>query len=282
MQSVTNLMLLISSLCAMLRATPFHRENYSHLIVSVIHQFYQRCHDRFKDLAARDPQDGAPQNPNSASAPLKTSATWAESAEINACLADLRAVPEKDHTALREVLKRETKLELEKKRNGQVTAEDLIHPPKKLLALCTLYSSLDWFIVHVSSLKTSADGPSANGGAFRGEEGNGAGEDGDEEDSDEDAAVRQGGFSLPLTSEMARPFEALLKSYRQLANLVLFTIRLEIRLRTIHFLDKATRDGVYQLAEDIQEPDPSVVDLNSELAECDECAAGTLAPAERK
>ena len=32
----------------MLRATPFHRENYSHLIVSVIHQFYQRCNERFK------------------------------------------------------------------------------------------------------------------------------------------------------------------------------------------------------------------------------------------
>jgi hypothetical protein len=32
----------------MLRATPFHRDNYSHLIVSVIHQFYQRCHERFK------------------------------------------------------------------------------------------------------------------------------------------------------------------------------------------------------------------------------------------
>jgi len=274
-------MLLISSLCAMLRATPFHRENYSHLIVSVIHQFYQRCHERFKDLAAREPAEGTAQNASSAPAALKTSATWAEASDINACLAELRAVPEKDQALLREVLKRETRLELDKKRNGQVVAEDLIQPPKKLLALCTLYSSLDWFIVHVSSLKTSADGPSANGGAFRTENGDGPADD-DADDSDEDAAVRQGGFSLPLTSEMARPFEALLKSYRQLANLVLFTIRLEIRLRTIHFLDKATRDGVYQLAEDIQEPDPSVVDLNSELAECDECAAGTLAPAERK
>lgn len=41
-------MLLISSLCSMLRSTPFHRENYSNLIVGVIHQFYQRCNDRFK------------------------------------------------------------------------------------------------------------------------------------------------------------------------------------------------------------------------------------------
>lgn len=64
--------------------------------------------------------------------------------------------------------------------------------------------------------------------------------------------------------------------------MVLFTLRLELRLRTMHHLDKATRDGAYQLAEDIQEPDPSVVDLNSDLAECDEIAAGTLAETERK
>lgn len=73
-----------------------------------------------------------------------------------------------------------------------------------------------------------------------------------------------------------RPFDALLESYQQLANLVLFTLRVEIRLRTMHYLDKATRDGVYQLQEDILEPDPSVVDLNSDLAMCDELVGNAL------
>lgn len=50
----------------------------------------------------------------------------------------------------------------------------------------------------------------------------------------------------------------------------------------MHYLDKAARDGVYQLSEDISEPDPAVVDLNMDLAEFDECAAATLAPLERK
>lgn len=43
---------------------------------------------------------------------------------------------------MREALKRETKIELDKKRNGLVTPDDLITPSKKLLALGTLYSSL--------------------------------------------------------------------------------------------------------------------------------------------
>jgi exocyst complex component 4 len=40
--------------------------------------------------------------------------------------------------------------------------------------------------------------------------------------------------------------------------------------------------GTYQLSADVAEPDPYVVDLNSSLAECDECAAGSLAATERQ
>ena len=40
--------------------------------------------------------------------------------------------------------------------------------------------------------------------------------------------------------------------------------------------------SVYHLFEDTAEPDPSVVDLNSNLAEFDECAATTLAAPERR
>ncbi|GAA6056040.1 hypothetical protein JCM3770_006995, partial [Rhodotorula araucariae] len=92
-RSVSNLMLLISSLCSMLRATPFHRENYSQLIVSVIHQFYQRCLERFKDLAAREPADtnGSSSTP-AVRGPLKMAATWADMPELHACLTELRGI----------------------------------------------------------------------------------------------------------------------------------------------------------------------------------------------
>jgi hypothetical protein len=47
-----------------------------------------------------------------------------------------------DPLKLRELLQRETKLELDRKRNGVVASEDLISPSKKMWALATLYSSL--------------------------------------------------------------------------------------------------------------------------------------------
>lgn len=43
---------------------------------------------------------------------------------------------------MKEALKRETKIELERKGNSQIPADDLLAPSKKLLALGTLYSSL--------------------------------------------------------------------------------------------------------------------------------------------
>ena len=48
LQSSVRVMTLIHSLCVMLRTTPFHRENYSRLIVGVIVQYYQQCSARFK------------------------------------------------------------------------------------------------------------------------------------------------------------------------------------------------------------------------------------------
>lgn len=48
LKSSSRVMSLIHHLCVMLQTTPFHRENYSRLIVGVIVQYYQQCSARFK------------------------------------------------------------------------------------------------------------------------------------------------------------------------------------------------------------------------------------------
>lgn len=82
----TQLMALINSLCAMLRMTPFHRENYSRLILGVIIQFYQRCSDRFHDLVSL-PTPGA----SGMDIRLALSAQWAQRSEMSPCLCELSA-----------------------------------------------------------------------------------------------------------------------------------------------------------------------------------------------
>lgn len=78
------LMALINSLCIMLQATPFHRENYARLILGVIIQFYQRCYERFLDLVSRSAFVGGISS---------VAAKWAQRPEVAACLGELYSTP---------------------------------------------------------------------------------------------------------------------------------------------------------------------------------------------
>lgn len=64
----------------MLRTTPYHRENYSRLILGVIIQFYQKCSDHFRELVSRSTST------HSSESQISTSAIWAQRPEITACL----------------------------------------------------------------------------------------------------------------------------------------------------------------------------------------------------
>lgn len=87
-------MALINSLCAMLRTTPFHRENYSRLILSVIIQFYQRCSDRFQTLASYQ----KPGDPDAVPR-MALAAQWAQKADLNPCLSELMRTIVRQHYA---------------------------------------------------------------------------------------------------------------------------------------------------------------------------------------
>ena len=88
-QASTQLFALINSLCAMMRVTPFHHENYTRLILGVIIQFYQRCNDRLQALATRDGgRPGVLMDPSK----LVMPADWAHNLEIAKVLNSLLAV----------------------------------------------------------------------------------------------------------------------------------------------------------------------------------------------
>ena len=48
-------------------------------------------------------------------------------------------------------------------------------------------------------------------------------------------------LSLPLSSAMAMRFQALHMTYAQLAELIMYTLRIDIRCRAMHFVDLALR-----------------------------------------
>ena len=77
-------------------------------------------------------------------------------------------------------------------------------------------------------------------------------------------------------------FQALLKTYDQLAELILHSIRIDIRCRTIHYLDAAMRHGNYNIDHEAGEPDPHIIDLNAEIGQCDDFISTTLPKREQQ
>jgi exocyst complex component 4 len=99
LKSSVRVMALIHSLCFMLQTTPFHRENYSRLIVGVIVQYYQQCSARFRggrytmneaNLVELVCQSALAVN--AVDPALALPATWAQREDVISSLTDVRAV----------------------------------------------------------------------------------------------------------------------------------------------------------------------------------------------
>jgi len=67
---------------------------------------------------------------------------------------------------------------------------------------------------------------------------------------------------------MAQRYEAIIQTYEQLAEMVLNTLRLEIRCRVMCNLNSSLRKGDFRLESEALEPDPDIADLAGHLTEC--------------
>ncbi|KAI9461755.1 Sec8 exocyst complex component-specific domain-containing protein [Boletus coccyginus] len=267
LKAATQLIALINSLCAMLRTTPFHRENYSRLIVGVIIQFYQRCSHRFQAFVSKGGVEG-PSLPSLA-------AQWAQKSELSPCLSELFTA--KDRVIKQQLCRQESHLEMAYLAQCPVDKGDLNPSVRNISALCSLYRSVAWFTQELDALKSFPEGALSPTSAFS--------------HLDPVSALsspisslsfpfphhtKDNQLSLPLSHEMALRFGALLKTYTQLAEIILHSIRIEVRCRVIYYLDAAFRHGNYQVDYEVGEPDPYIVDLNSELSNFDEFTSTTL------
>ncbi|KAF9457349.1 Sec8 exocyst complex component-specific domain-containing protein [Collybia nuda] len=264
----TQLMALINSLCAMLHASPFHRENYTRLILGVIIQFYQRCSDHFQHLVSVQSEQEPNPEPQ-----LALATQWAQRSELSICVSELLMTLEGNIAKQYQLYQQETNLELEFLGKRTLTRADLIPSIRNLAALASLYRSVSWFATGLNTLKA---GP----------------EDGISPTNLElpsgvsaypiSSIPLSDQLRLPLSHEMALRFQALLKTYEQLSGLILDTIRIDVRCRTIYHLDSSMRHGNYRADCEAGEPDPYIVDLNAELGECDDLVSMRLPKREQQ
>ncbi|KAG0144745.1 hypothetical protein CROQUDRAFT_46818 [Cronartium quercuum f. sp. fusiforme G11] len=278
-KSMTTLITLIEGLCEMLQTMPFHQEKYGRLIVSIVVQYYQKCHERFKELVSRELTETTTTvdelNPY---ANLKLAADWAQRSELSRCLQDL----EQSLVSLRKLFKKQFQLEEKFLETDKVSLIDLIQSPKKITALCNLYSSLDCFVTFTRTLSSSIQ-------TVASPEGEGSGDDPPEPSSplqllsSNTDLQPKSGFRLPLTPGILRRFQMAQSSFRSLAQTILFTLHLELRLQAYHHLGKTSRSGQYFLSpSDSTEPDPCVIELNSLVSSSEAALTPALSESQRR
>jgi exocyst complex component 4 len=269
----TTLMALINSLCVMLRTTPFHREDYARLILTVIIQFYQRCSDRFQALIASHPSVDHDTG-------VAIAAQWAQNPDVIACLSDLHHASATD-LEKNGLYRRERDAESQLMADKAIGKGELISPLRNISALCNLYRSVSWFTAGLNQLKAVPEDSFSPTSTVQMETAHTitpftpslpslAPLSPDEQ------------LQLPLSKEMALRFHALLKTYDQLSEMILHTVRIDVRCRVAHYLDLAMRHGNYHVDREIGEPDPHIIDLNLELGEYHDIASTTLPPREQK
>ena len=137
-------MALINSLCAMLRTSPFHKDNYSRLILTVVVEFYQRCSTRFQELILTGEQKTTDADPK-----IALAADWAQRPDLHPCLSEIFKISEINTPKKDQLLRQETHLELNfVGEGGTVEKNNLIGSTRNLATLGSLYTSL------VSGLQT--------------------------------------------------------------------------------------------------------------------------------
>ncbi|CAG8438987.1 8342_t:CDS:10 [Ambispora gerdemannii] len=284
-KSATTLMKLVESLCAMLRTMTFHKEEYSRMIISVLTQYYVKCFEQYQAVVSKGSlsDEGAHERTGNAQ---KTSAMWVQQDQLSEIFTQYPYLDENDteNRKKRKLLcEKETQAELKLKKNRVIRSGELIFDGRKLKGLGHLYHSLKWFVGKIWQLRGR---DSKVAGLMNGKMDDGllakvnrrwsSYEDIPKSNRLDDEA------RLPLTGEMANRFDALLATFQQLAEQCLFTLRVELRCHTLHYIDMAMREGNYQLQEEASEPDPFVLMLNSDLVHFDECITSSLPIREHK
>lgn len=275
MKASTQLIALTNSLCSMLRKTPFHRENYCRLILAVVIQFYQRCSDRYHALTM------VPFTSPTGEQRFALGATWAQRSEIAPCLIELLATPENDLMKQQQLCRQQTNIEIELLGRRPIEKEDLIPSVRNLSSLATLYRSVAWFTQQLNALRARPDDSLLSPTSPNGLESITALTPFTPFISPPPPSNDDGELNLPLSKEMTLRFQALLKTYEQLSGLILDTLRIDLRCRAVFYLEAAMRHGNYALTYEVTEPDPYIVDLNTDLVQCDDITSTSLPPKER-
>ncbi|KAI5924256.1 exocyst complex component [Camillea tinctor] len=251
----------ITAFCRMLDTIP-HDQALSSLIISQMMRYYERCFTWFRSLVARAPEPGV----------ARTSLRY--SAEVATSQGGIQDTIQKlwaSETLDRELIEKEVGLLIVQTNERSLDLRDIIQDRDVISSLCLLYTSMKWLASKVVGLRyiTRQDTDSSQQTMPRSQKRRWTLLN----DPSKANSEQQGPVYLPMTQETVQSFDSIVSSYEELAGTVLLTLHMEIRCRIIQSLGVALspQTAPYVLGDqEIKEPDPQILSLNSELVAYDE------------
>ncbi|KAH7033138.1 Sec8 exocyst complex component-specific domain-containing protein [Microdochium trichocladiopsis] len=260
-KGTTSFFAVVTAFCRMLGDIP-HDQALSSLIVSQMHRYYERCSAWFIALVSKSQENA------SAKQALRYSAEMATNdGPLHEIITKLWTAAELDPDLI------ETEVKTLISQTGERTLEtsDVIQDRDVISSLCLLYTSMKWLSVkvtglrHITKQETDSSRPSMQKAQNRRWT--------LLNDPHKVSGSSNSPVHLPMTQETAKSFDAVITSYESLANTVLLTLHAEVRCRIVQSLAIALspETAPYVLGEqEIREPDPQILSLNSELVAYDE------------
>ncbi|KAI8267981.1 putative exocyst complex component sec8 [Colletotrichum sp. SAR11_239] len=255
----------VTAFCRMLSTIP-HDQALSTLIITQMMRYYDRCFGWYKSLVSRTQvQAGEPTK-------LRMSAGMAlEEGDIHETMKQLWT----SDTLERELLEKEVGLLIVQTNEKRMELADIITDRDTVSSLCLLYTSMKWLAVKISSLRhiTRNDADSSRPALNRGSSKRWTLMNDPSKATNEDGPVY-----LPMTQETVQAFDGIVSSFEELAGTALLTLHMEIRTEIIYSLRTALSPdkAPYLLDQEVTEPDPEILKLNSDLILYDETIAKYL------
>ncbi|AOW06354.1 Sec8 exocyst complex component-specific domain-domain-containing protein [Yarrowia lipolytica] len=267
---------LVFQLCRLLNTSSLYREKYTSLILSLISKFVARYKIYFQTLISWADSDKDQSK-------IRLCARWAEepklrtiSTEIVRNSLDTNQLIDEETTILLKLQGGLRKIQI------PITKQDTLDP-KSFRAMCTLVSSLEWSLEQLESLRnvvTETPPTSASGDSMAA-----SGElrkrwtltDASKLVSSSSESV-SGLVKLTLAGQAVDEFDRTMKEYKSLSSQCLVTLRCDIRVRVMHYIEQAMINGDYYLDHPLDERDTFVSQLDADILQCDECMSGLLNP----
>lgn len=255
-RSTSTFFALIRAFCRLLDTIP-QDQAFTQLIISQLVAYYDKCCGWYQALvtrAGKEPEE----KPR-----LKTAAAMAETGDLQEIVHKIwtSEIPAPDELSSTEI-----DLLISKTNETPLEPFDIISDHRSVAALCLLYSSMQWLAARLTQFRRVTNNQTRLS----------------QRDSSRPSQLRRwtalnslrlqddnNPVYLPMNPETVHAFDTILTSIRSLATTALLTLHLDIRLGIIHMLTRAF-GSPYLLPQPAQDPDPTVLALNTDLLSFDD------------